>query len=159
MQTKTITTTVNGEVYTREIPVAMTLAEYIREELLLTGTKIGCNEGECGACTVLLDGDAVNSCMVLAVDADGHDILTIEGLGKGTLHPLQESFIEVGAIQCGFCTPGMLLSAKALLDQNPNPTKNEIRKALEGNLCRCTGYNRIIEAVELAAKNNKGAKQ
>jgi carbon-monoxide dehydrogenase small subunit len=116
--------------------------------LALTGTKEGCGNGECGACTVLLDGHPVNACLVLALQAEGKEVLTIEGLGQeGALHPLQEAFISQGAIQCGFCTPGMVLSAKALLDRNPRPKENEIREALTGNLCRCTGYQKIIEAV------------
>ena len=129
----------------------MTLAEFLREELGLTGTKIGCNEGECGACTVILAGDAVNSCLVLAVEADGRDICTIEGLSGNDLHPLQQAFLDSGAVQCGFCTPGMILTAKALLDHNPHPNEEEVRKGIEGNICRCTGYNRIISAVMLAA--------
>jgi carbon-monoxide dehydrogenase small subunit len=152
MTEKKITTIVNGETYERTIPVCMTLAEFIRDELGLTGTKIGCNEGECGACTVLLAGIAVNSCLVLAVEADGQQILTIEGLSNGELHPLQQAFLDAGAVQCGFCTPGMLLTAKALLDRSPNPGEAEIRKGIEGNICRCTGYNRIIKAIMLASQ-------
>lgn len=153
MREKTITVTVNGEKYTRSVKVHRTFLEFLRDELYLTGTKEGCNEGECGACTILFDGKPLNSCMMLAVEADGHDILTVEGLAKnGQLHPLQEAFIEVGAVQCGFCTPGMLLSAKACLDQFPDPTEEIIRKELEGNICRCTGYNRIVEAVLLAVE-------
>lgn len=159
MKEKQITVTVNGEKYTRTVKVQRTLLEFIREELLLTGTKGGCNEGECGACTILFDGKPLNSCMVLAVEADGHEILTVEGLEKeGILHPLQQAFIEVGAVQCGYCTPGMLMSAKACLDEFPEPTEDIIRKEMEGNICRCTGYNRIIQAVQLAAEkmqNNK----
>ncbi|KUO68377.1 MAG: (2Fe-2S)-binding protein, partial [Clostridia bacterium BRH_c25] len=137
MKEKVITTTVNGEQYTKLVKSHTTLLQFIRDELYLTGTKEGCNEGECGACTVLFDGHPVNSCLVLAVEADGHNILTVEGLSvDGSLHPLQESFIEVGAVQCGYCTPGMLLSAKAILDENPDPTEDEIRKGIEGNLCR-----------------------
>jgi carbon-monoxide dehydrogenase small subunit len=139
---------VNGEFYNLEIDAQRTLLDVIRNELALTGTKEGCGNGECGACTVLLDGHPVNACLVLALQAEGKEVLTIEGLGQeGALHPLQEAFISQGAIQCGFCTPGMVLSAKALLDRNPRPKENEIREALTGNLCRCTGYQKIIEAV------------
>jgi len=156
MKKKWITVTVNGAVYERTIPVYMTLAEFLREELGLTGTKIGCNEGECGACTILLSGTALNSCLVLAVEADGREVLTIEGLSGAELHPLQQAFLDAGAVQCGFCTPGMLLSAKALLDSNAHPDRDEVRKGIEGNICRCTGYNRIIDAVLLAAKRMSG---
>jgi carbon-monoxide dehydrogenase small subunit len=153
MQSKAITVTVNSVSYTKTVEVHRTLLEFIREDLLLTGTKEGCNEGECGACTVLFDGQPLNSCMVLAIEADGHQITTVEGLSSnGKLHPLQEAFMEAGAVQCGFCAPGMLLSAKACLDTFPDATEEVIRKEMEGNLCRCTGYNRIIEAVQLAQK-------
>lgn len=129
------------------------LAYVLREELNLTGVKIGCNEGDCGACTVLLDGKAVCSCLVLAVKAKGKDILTVEGLARGEqLHPLQQAFIDYGAIQCGFCTPGMLLSAKALLDSNPKPTEEEIKIAMSGNLCRCTSYVKILEAIQAVSE-------
>ena len=144
---------VNGEEYEVAIEPRRTLLEVIRENLGLTGTKEGCNEGECGACTVLMDGEPVNSCLVLAVEAQDKDILTIEGLAEGQkLHPLQEAFIEHGAFQCGFCTAGMLLSAKALLDRNPQPTEEEIRRGIGGNLCRCTGYVKIIEAIKAVAQ-------
>ena len=130
-----------------------TLLEFIRNDLCLTGTKEGCNEGECGACTILFDGQPMNSCMMLALEADGHEILTVEGLSRdGKLDPLQRAFIEVGAVQCGFCTPGMLMSAKAMLTEFPEATEEIIRKEMEGNLCRCTGYNRIVEAVLAAEK-------
>ena len=139
---------VNGEFYQVLIEPWRTLLEVLRETLNLTGTKEGCGRGDCGACTVLLDGKAVNSCLLLAIDAQGKNILTIEGLSQGgQLHPLQEAFIEHGAIQCGFCTPGMILSAKALLDKNPQPTVEEVRQAISGNLCRCTGYTKIIKAI------------
>jgi carbon-monoxide dehydrogenase small subunit len=144
---------VNGR--DREILTAptRTLLEVLREDLRLTGTKQGCGEGECGTCTVLLDGSAVNACLVLAVEAAGREVTTIEGLSKGrSLHPLQQAFIDHGAIQCGFCTPGMILSAKALLDRRPDPGEEEIREALGGNLCRCTGYQKIVEAVLAAAQ-------
>lgn len=151
MREKQITVTVNGEKYTKTLKVHRTLLEFIRDDLYLTGTKEGCNEGECGACTILFDGKPFNSCMMLAIEADGHDILTVEGLAKdGKLHPLQEAFMEVGAVQCGFCTPGMLMSAKACLDEFTDASEEIIRKEMEGNLCRCTGYNRIIEAVQVA---------
>ena len=132
------------------------LAHVLREELSLTGTKIGCGTGDCGACTVLVDGKAVKSCLYLAMRARGKNIVTIEGLsgGNGALHPLQEAFIDHFAVQCGYCTPGMIMTAKAFLDENPDPTEGEVKKALDGNLCRCTGYVKIIEAV-LAAKDGK----
>lgn len=144
---------VNGQEYQVEAPADITLLELLRENLGLTGTKEGCGKGECGACTVILDGQAVNSCLVPAAKAEGSEVLTIEGLASpgGQLHPLQEAFISEGAVQCGFCTPGMLMSAKALLDQNPCPTREEIKVALSGNLCRCTGYAKIITTVEKAA--------
>lgn len=147
-----ISVTVNGEKYSRTVAAHVTLLQFIREDLMLTGTKDGCCEGECGACTVLLDGKPVNSCLILAVEADGRDVLTVEGLEKnGELDPLQQAFLDVGAVQCGFCTPGMLLSAKALLNSNPHPSEEEIKTGMEGNLCRCTGYTRISEAIKLAA--------
>ncbi|MGC9356335.1 MAG: (2Fe-2S)-binding protein [Anaerolineae bacterium] len=143
-----ITLTVNGDVYTVPVKSHHTLLQVLREQLGLTGAKAGCENGECGACTVLMDGEPVNSCLVLAPEADGHEIETVEGLSKGgDLHPLQKAFIEHNAIQCGFCTPGMLMSAKALLERNPHPTKDEVRLAIVGNLCRCTGYLRIVDAV------------
>ncbi|NWF57561.1 MAG: (2Fe-2S)-binding protein [Syntrophaceae bacterium] len=143
-----LTLTVNGEKVDLEIPPHRTLLDLIRNELGLTGTKEGCGNGECGACTVLMDGQPVNACLVLALQAQGKEITTIEGLSRGRrLHSIQEAFISHGAIQCGFCTPGMVLSVKALLDRNPRPEEREIRKALSGNLCRCTGYQKIVEAV------------
>jgi len=148
---------VNGTERDLLIAPSRTLLEALREELGLTGTKQGCGEGECGTCTVLLDGVPVNACLVLAVEAAGREVTTIEGLADGArLHPLQHAFIEHGAIQCGFCTPGMILSAKALLDRRPNPTEAEIREALGGNLCRCTGYQKIAEAVRAAAAATAG---
>ena len=130
------------------------LIDILRGPLGQTGTKEGCGEGECGACTVLLDGKPVCSCIILALDVDGREVTTIEGIAEdGNLHPLQEAFVEYGAIQCGFCTPGMILSAKALLDENPSPTDEEIRRAIVGNLCRCTGYTHIVTAIKAAAKS------
>ncbi|GAI86087.1 unnamed protein product [marine sediment metagenome] len=144
---------INGEVYETAVQPWKTLLQVIREDIGLTGTKENCNMGECGACTVLMDGKPVNSCLTLAIEAQGKDIVTVEGLAKdGELHPVQQAFIEHGAIQCGFCTPGMVLSAKVLLDRNPHPTEEEVRKAMSGNLCRCTGYTKIIEAVLAASK-------
>lgn len=148
---------VNGEPYEIRVEPWKTLVEVVREDIGLTGTKEACSTGECGACAVLLDGKPVNSCLVLAVEAQGKDIITVEGLAKeGKLHPIQEAFIQHGAIQCGFCTPGMLLSAKALLDENPHPTEAEVKEAISGNLCRCTGYVKIIEAILAAAKGQGG---
>lgn len=147
-----ITLTVNDVVETVDVPQHMTLLQMLREKLSLTGTKNGCTAGECGACTVMINGEPVNSCMVLAAECDGANILTVEGLAKqGKLSKLQDTIIKTGGVQCGFCTPGMLISATALLDRNPHPTENEIREALVGNLCRCTGYYRIVEAVKEAA--------
>jgi len=143
---------VNGELVEAAVDPNRTLLQFLRDDLGLTGTKHGCGLGDCGACTVILDGKPVNSCLVLAVQARGREVLTIEGLAEnGKLHPIQRAFVEKGAIQCGFCTPGMILSAKALLDENPSPTELEIRTALSGNLCRCTGYQKIVEAVQEAA--------
>jgi len=140
---------VNGLAYKVEVEPRRTLLELIREDLELTGTKEGCGLGECGTCTVLLDGKPIKSCITLAVQAGGREVTTIEGLEKsdGTLHPIQQAFIDHGAIQCGFCTPGMVLSAKALLDENSRPTEIEVREAIAGNLCRCTGYQKIVEAI------------
>jgi carbon-monoxide dehydrogenase small subunit len=152
MADHTISVTVNGGEEYLDVRSNMTLLQMLREKLALTGTKNGCEAGECGACTVLVDGEPVNSCMVLAVEADGREIITVEGLAHdGQLHALQEAFIDHNAVQCGFCTPGMLISAYALLERNPHPTEEQIREALVGNLCRCTGYLRIIQAVEAAA--------
>jgi carbon-monoxide dehydrogenase small subunit len=143
---------VNDESISLEVEAHWTLLRVIRDELGLTGTKEGCGEGDCGACTVLVDDRAVNSCLILAVDVDGKAITTIEGLTQDDeLHPLQKAFMEKGAVQCGFCTPGMILTAKALLGQNPHPTEEEIRFAIAGNLCRCTGYAKIVEAIQVAA--------
>lgn len=143
---------VNGERLELSVEADKTLLDLLREDLDLTGTKRGCDHGECGACTVLLDGQPVNACLVLAVEADGKDVLTIEGLADGShLHPLQQAFIEAGAVQCGYCTPGMILTAKALLDENPRPSELEVRRAISGNICRCTGYVKIVEAILQAA--------
>jgi carbon-monoxide dehydrogenase small subunit len=144
--------TVNGETELLEVESHRTLLQVLREDLDLTGTKDGCNSGECGACTVFFDGEPVNACLVLAVEADGHEVITIEGLAQdGALDPLQRAFINRNAVQCGFCTPGMIISARALLDRNPRPSEMEIRQAIAGNLCRCTGYTRIVEAVQEVA--------
>jgi len=149
MKKVTIHTSINHRQYEIKIKPNLTLLSLLREELGLTGTKCGCEVGECGACTVLMNGKAVNSCLVLAPQIDGHEILTVEGLASGTqLHPLQESFLDHDAVHCGFCTPGMLISAKGLLDQNPDPTEEEIRIAISGNLCRCSGYQQIVDAVQ-----------
>ncbi len=148
-----ITLKVNDREYDLVIPVNRTLTQVLRENLRLTGTKQGCEMGDCGSCTVLMDGQPVNSCLVLAVEAEGHEILTIEGLSaEGKLHPLQQAFVEHGSIQCGFCSPGMILTAKALLDKNPSPSQSEIREAISGNLCRCTGYQKIVDAIESVGK-------
>jgi carbon-monoxide dehydrogenase small subunit len=145
---------VNGEQTTVHVELTKTLLDVLREDLFLTGTKRGCDSGECGACTVLLNGQAVNSCLILAAELDGKDVLTIEGLSKDRkeLHPLQKAFIEKGAVQCGFCTPGLIMTAKALLDENPNPTEEEVRYGVSGNLCRCTGYSKIVEAILTAGE-------
>lgn len=152
-----ITFTVNNEEYILSIKKQWTLLYVLREILDLTGTKAGCKTGDCGSCMVLIDGTAVESCIYLAKNAEGKKITTIEGLADGTkLHPIQEAFIEAGAVQCGFCTPGMVMSAKGLLDTNPNPSQDEITTALERNLCRCTGYIKIIDAVNMAAQKLTG---
>jgi len=152
---KEITLKVNGNDYKMTVDTRMTLIEAIRDEIGLTGTKEGCGIGECGTCTVLMDGKPIYSCIMLAVEAEGKEILTIEGLADSDgLHPMQKSFIDHGAVQCGFCTPGMILTAKALLDENPNPTEEDVRKAISGNLCRCTGYSKIIEAI-MSLSGNK----
>ena len=143
-----LTLKINGEEHELLAEPRTTLVEVLRNHLGLTGTKEACSCGTCGACTVLLDGKAVKSCLILAVQAGGHEITTIEGLAEnGRLHPLQQAFIDKGAVQCGYCTPGMILSAKALLDENPNPTEEEVRAGIAGNICRCTGYVKIVEAI------------
>jgi aerobic-type carbon monoxide dehydrogenase small subunit (CoxS/CutS family) len=151
--------TVNGETREVAVPVHKTLLEVLREDLGLTGTKHGCELGECGTCTVLVDGEPVLSCLALPVECQGAEILTVEGLaGPGGLHPLQQAFAELGAAQCGYCTPGILLTATAMLDDHSRPTRDEIRAALAGNLCRCTGYTKILDAVELAAGRIAGVR-
>ncbi len=148
--------TLNGEEIDHEVEVNKTLLKMIREDFDLTGAKEGCGAGECGACTVIMDGKAVNACLVLAVEAEGCDLLTIEGLAtEEALDPLQTAFIENAALQCGYCTPGMIMTAKALLNENPHPTENEIKEGISGNLCRCTGYKKIIEAIQIVADQNK----
>lgn len=156
-----ITLTVNGEEYGLQTAPTETLADALREKLGLTGTKIMCNEGECGACTVLMDGKPVCSCLILAVECEGKDILTIEGLADpatGELHPIQKTFVERSGMQCGVCTSGMILTAKALLEETPNPSEDEVREALAGNLCRCGNYKRITECVLAAAEMMPGGK-
>jgi len=154
-----VTLTVNGETRDVVVPVHKTLLEVLREDLNLTGTKHGCELGECGTCTVLVDGVPVLSCLALPVELQGREIKTVEGMAEnGRLHPLQLAFAELGAAQCGYCTPGILLTAEALLDETPTPTRDEVREALAGNLCRCTGYTKILDAVELAALRIKGAR-
>lgn len=147
--------TVNGEKCFLEVKPNQTLVDVLREDLGLTGTKKGCGEGKCGSCTVLMNGRPVNSCLVLAPQAEGADIVTIEGLAEQEPHPLQKAFAERGAVQCGYCTPGMILTAKALLDTNPNPGEDEIKEAIAGNLCRCTGYNKIVEAIMACASSDR----
>ncbi len=156
-----VTVTVDGTEYTDEVEPRMLLVQYLRERLGLTGTNIGCDTSNCGACTVHLDGQSVKSCTVLAVQANGHDVLTIQGLAATTgdhadLHPLQEAFHEAHGLQCGYCTPGMIMASLDLLNENPDPTDDEIRHGLEGNLCRCTGYQNIVKAVRIAAGNMNG---
>jgi carbon-monoxide dehydrogenase small subunit len=149
---KQVKLTVNGKVYEIDVQPQDTLLDVIREKLGLTGTKEGCGLGECGACTVIMNGKTVNSCLVLAIEADDKQITTIEGLAQGEkLHPIQQAFIDQGGLQCGFCTPGMIISAKALLDENPNPSEDEIRRGIAGNFCRCTGYTKIIKSIKTAA--------
>lgn len=156
---RVIALTVNGKTHKLEVDLHRSLAEVLRNELNLTGVKYGCGTGECGACTVLVDGKPWLSCLTLAVSADGKEITTIEGLSQdGKLHPLQEAFIKHGAIQCGYCTPGMILCAKALLDENPRSTEEDVKQYLRGNLCRCTGYVQVVEAVLAAAEEIRGAR-
>ena len=153
-----ITTTINGQPRTADVEPRLLLVHFIREVTGLTGTHIGCDSTHCGACTVLLDGTPVKSCTVLAVQADGREVTTVEGLAQnGQLHPLQQGFKEEHGLQCGYCTPGMMLTAKALLDQNPNPSEDDIRWAISGNLCRCTGYMNIVKAIQWAAQEMQSA--
>ncbi len=148
-----VTIRINGESRTASVPPETTLLTLLRESFNLTGAKLGCDAGDCGACTVIVDGQAVNACLMLAAQADGREVLTIEGLAtRDRLHPLQQAFEDNGALQCGFCGPGVILSAKALLDENPDPTRHEIRDAIAGNLCRCTGYAKMIDAIQQAAR-------
>jgi aerobic-type carbon monoxide dehydrogenase small subunit (CoxS/CutS family) len=158
VSSKPISVTINGELHERDVDARRLLVHFIRDDLGLTGTHIGCDTGNCGACTVLFDETAVKSCMLLAVQADGVSIETVESLAPdGELHVLQQAFSEHHALQCGYCTPGMLMSAKYLLDNNPEPTEHEIRRAIQGNICRCTGYVNIVEAIAAAAKGKVGA--
>ncbi len=154
MTEHSISITVNGEKRTGHVEARKTLADWLREDCGLTGTHLGCEHGVCGACTVTIDGDAVRSCLVFAVQADGADIVTIEGIGgsDGTLSPVQEAFRQCHGLQCGFCTPGFVVSVTSFLEQNPNPSEEEIREGLSGNLCRCTGYQNIVKAVQMAAE-------
>ena len=154
---RTITITVNGKTYEKSVEVRMTLADFLRGELDLTGTHLGCEHGVCGACTVVLDGEAVRSCLLLAAQADGAELTTVEGLARGTeLHPLQKAFQDQHALQCAFCTPGFLMTAFAFLKEVPKPTEAEAREAISGNLCRCTGYQPIVQAILQAAEENSG---
>jgi carbon-monoxide dehydrogenase small subunit len=145
---------VNGKRCSAQVPARLSLVDWLRDELRLTGTHIGCEHGVCGACSVMLDGEAVRACLMYAVQAHGHRVTTVEGLAQpdGSMSPLQDAFCEAHGLQCGYCTPGMLIAAQALLDANPRPTEDEIREAIGGNLCRCTGYQQIVEAVKLAAE-------
>jgi carbon-monoxide dehydrogenase small subunit len=150
---------VNGEEYSVQVDTRRTLLEVLRETLGLTGTKEMCNKGDCGGCTVIMDGKPVLSCLTLAIEAEGRDIMTIEGLAKGyELHPIQKAFVDSGAVQCGYCTPGFIMSAKALLDKTPNPTEDEVKEGIANNICRCTGYVQIVEAIQKAAKAMGGTK-
>jgi carbon-monoxide dehydrogenase small subunit len=159
MEKKAIRVVVNGKACELSVSPRRTLLEMIREDLNLTGTKEGCGQGECGSCTVMMGGKTVNSCLVLAVEADGEEIVTIEGLANGEmLHSVQEAFVKHAGMQCGFCTPGMIMSAKGLLDRNPDPNEKEIREGIAGNFCRCTGYTKIIESIGAAARAIKGGK-
>jgi carbon-monoxide dehydrogenase small subunit len=153
---QTIRVTINGRLYEEEVEPRLLLSHFLRENIGLTGTHVGCVVGECGACSVLLDGKVVKSCLHLAVQADGREVTTVEGLAKhGELSPIQQAFVKHYAFQCGYCTPGMVMTSHALLQKNPNPTEDEIRKALAGNLCMCTGYVQIVDAVKEAAKGMK----
>jgi aerobic carbon-monoxide dehydrogenase small subunit len=155
---KTIEVRVNGELYERAVEARRLLVHFLRDDLELTGTHVGCDTGNCGACTVLFDGEAIKSCMMLAIQADGASMETVEGLAQdGQLHPLQQAFSARHALQCGYCTPGMLMSAKYLLDRNPSPSEHEVKRAIQGNICRCTGYWNIVEAVLEASSSGADA--
>jgi aerobic carbon-monoxide dehydrogenase small subunit len=157
MNRKTIEVVVNRKEYRAEVPVRRILSDFLRDDLLLTGTKRGCETGVCGACSVLVDGEVVKSCLALAVHANGHEVTTVEGLAvDGILHPVQEAFVNHGGLQCGYCTPGFIMVALAMLNDNPNPTEEEIRRGLNGNLCRCTGYVGIVESIKAAAEKMRG---
>ena len=156
-RTLPITITVNEKTYTRDVEARLLLSDFLRHELGLTGTHVGCEHGVCGACTILFDGESARSCLMFAVQADGHQITTVEGLASDMekLHPIQQAFWEAHGLQCGYCTPGILMTLVPFLKQNPDPTEDEIRHALSGNLCRCTGYQHIVDAVKLAAEKMK----
>src|SRR5690606_34706923 len=157
MSTHRIECTINGEVHSLDVPANRLLSDFLRDDLFLTGTKRGCETGVCGACSVLMDGEVVKSCLSLAVQADGHEITTVEGLAiDGKLHPVQEAFLAHGGLQCGYCTPGFMIMAIALLNETPNPTEDQIRRGLNGNLCRCTGYVGIVESIMAAAEKMRG---
>ena len=151
-----INVTVNGKLHVVEVSPVLRLVDFLREQLKLKGTKEGCSEGECGACTVIMDGSTVNSCLVLAASCNNSEITTIEGVSGDQLHPIQKAFLEVGAVQCGYCIPGMVLSAKAILDKNLEASEDDMKESISGNLCRCTGYQKIVEGIELAQKYMKG---
>ena len=157
MKMASISFTLNGNTVTAEVPVTWTLLKTLREYFELTGAKEGCGVGECGACTVIMDGEAINSCLCPILEVEGRSVTTIEGLAdkNGVLHPIQEAFLKNNGVQCGFCTSGMIMSSKALLDRNPVPTENDIRTAIAGNFCRCTGYVQIVESIDMAAKESK----
>lgn len=152
-----VTIVINGKRHTKDINPSLRLIDFIREEINLKGTKEGCGEGECGACTVIMDGKTINSCIMLAAAANGAEITTIEGVSTIEMHPIQQAFIEVGAVQCGYCIPGMVLSAKALLDKNLDASEEEMRESISGNLCRCTGYEKIIDGIKLAQSKIKNS--
>lgn len=157
MSKKTIEVVVNGKTHRAEVPARRMLSDFLRDDLFLTGTKRGCETGVCGCCSVLVDGEVIKSCLSLAVHADGHEVTTIEGLAvDGVLHPVQEAFVNHGGLQCGYCTPGFIMTTVAMLNDNPNPTEQEIRHGLNGNLCRCTGYVGIVESIKAAAEKLRG---
>ncbi|MGD9766433.1 MAG: (2Fe-2S)-binding protein [Pseudolabrys sp.] len=157
MSKKTIEVVVNGKTHRAEVPARRMLSDFLRDDLFLTGTKRGCETGVCGCCSVLIDGEVIKSCLSLAVHADGHEVTTIEGLAvDGVLHPVQEAFVNHGGLQCGYCTPGFIMTTVAMLNDNPNPTEDEIRHGLNGNLCRCTGYVGIVESIKAAAEKLRG---